>query len=56
MRKKDFKKSFLTTVFIRGRDLWLCDIKDDFSLIQVTDDGTNWIDIPNSTDFYGYRI
>lgn len=25
-------------VFIRGRDLWLCDIKDDFSLIQVTDE------------------
>ncbi len=25
-------------VFIRGRDLWLCDIEDDFSLIQVTDE------------------
>jgi len=25
-------------VFVRGKDLWLCDIKDDFSLRQVTNE------------------
>ncbi|MHC4397211.1 MAG: hypothetical protein ACYS1A_16355 [Planctomycetota bacterium] len=25
-------------IFVRGRDYWLCDIEDDFSLVQVTDE------------------